>query len=212
MTNEREAHWDGVYGSKAPEAVSWHQETAATSLALIARAGLERDALILDVGGGASRLVDGLLAQGFTNVRVLDVSERALEHARARLGADAARVTWIRADITDCLSDGAHLEPDVRLWHDRAVFHFLTEAGDRAAYRALLHRTLVPGGHVVIATFALDGPERCSGLPVVRYAPEDLHEALGRDELSLEETVAEEHHTPAGNVQRFVFCRFTKRV
>lgn len=202
--SERRAHWERVYEQRAPEAVSWFQEEPATSLALIERAGIARDEAILDVGGGASTLAGALLARGYTDVSVLDLSERALEHARARLGVRASEVTWLRADVTEVELDGHY-----RLWHDRAVFHFLTEERDRARYRALLHRALEPGGQAIVATFALDGPERCSGLPVVRYSPETLRDALGGD-LSLEEAQAEEHVTPAGGVQRFVFCRFRR--
>jgi SAM-dependent methyltransferase len=201
---DRRAHWERVWETRAPDAVSWYQPLPARSLAMIARARALRDAPILDVGAGASGLVDALLAEGFTDVTVLDVSERALDHARARLGERAREVRWLRADVTEVALDRVY-----RVWHDRAVFHFLTDARERERYRALLHDSVAPGGHVIVATFALDGPERCSGLPIVRYSPETLLEALGPG-LALEETVTEEHLTPAGGAQRFVFCRLRR--
>ncbi|HJL19618.1 MAG TPA: class I SAM-dependent methyltransferase [Sandaracinaceae bacterium LLY-WYZ-13_1] len=204
---ERRKHWEYVYEERAPEQVSWHQDTPDSSLALIEHAGVGTDAAILDVGGGASRLVDHLLDRGYTNVAVLDVSDQALRYARERLGDRAEDVAWIRADITDAAFEGRY---DV--WHDRAVFHFLTEPKERARYREVLGRAVPVGGHAIVATFALDGPERCSGLPVVRYAPEQLRDELSGDALALElvETWDEDHHTPAGKVQRFVFCRFRR--
>ncbi|MEZ4336073.1 MAG: class I SAM-dependent methyltransferase [Sandaracinaceae bacterium] len=204
MSEACRAHWEGVYDERAPEAVSWFQDTPDSSLALIEHTGLGPDAAILDVGGGASRLVDHLLDRGYRDVTVLDVAERALARAKARLGARADEVAWVRADITS-----ARLDRTFDIWHDRAVFHFLTEASDRAAYRARLHDALRPGGHVIVATFALGGPKRCSGLPVVRYSPEVLAETLGPG-LSLREAWDELHTTPAGVEQRFVFTRLVR--
>lgn len=201
---DRRSHWEGVWARRSPSEVSWYQRESATSLSLIRRAGVPRDAAIIDVGGGASTLVDALLDDGFTDVTALDLAEHALEHARARLGERASRVAWIRGDVT-----AIDLERSYGLWHDRAVFHFLTDARDRERYRALLHRSVPPGGSIIVATFALDGPERCSGLPVERYSPERLLEALGPG-LALEESLAEAHRTPAGATQRFVFCRFRR--
>jgi SAM-dependent methyltransferase len=201
----RERHWDALYRRQAPTAVSWYQELPLLSLALIARTGIERTARIVDVGGGASTLVDRLLERGFTNVSVLDVAPTALAAAKARLGKGAHRVEWIVADVT------AWRPPQpYDLWHDRAVFHFLVDDRDRRAYAATLCAALAPGGHVIVATFALDGPERCSGLPVMRYGPESLASELGED-FRLIESAPETHVTPAGVEQRFFYARFTRR-
>jgi SAM-dependent methyltransferase len=173
------------------------------SLRLIAGTGVSRSAPVIDVGGGASVLVDGLLEAGFTDVTVLDLSGAALASSRARLGARASSVQWTEADVTR-----ADLPPrSFDLWHDRAVFHFLTDRADRLAYLRVLRHALRPGGHVVIATFAEDGPERCSGLPVRRYAPAQLHAELGSD-FELLASEREAHVTPAGAVQRFQYSLF----
>ena len=174
-----------------------------TSLALITHAELEPDHPILDVGGGASRLVDELLKRGHRDVRVLDIAEAPLARARERLGVDADRVRWIRGDVTD-----TSLEP-VELWHDRAVFHFLVASESRDAYLRTLRETLRPGGTLVLGTFAPDGPERCSGLPVERYDLAKLCDALGDDFEPLEE-LRVTHVTPAGREQRFFFARFER--
>ena len=197
-------HWDEVYAQKAEDAVSWFQPRPEASLALIAAAGLKPDDPIVDIGGGTSRLVDHLLAAGHKDVTVLDVAAAALEKSRARLGKQAERVHWIVADITRWRPERRY-----RLWHDRAVFHFLTEAADRAAYRRALEAGLAPGGHAVISSFALDGPERCSGLPVQRYSPETLAAELGAG-FNLLEQHQEEHRTPAGKLQRFQYSVFAR--
>jgi SAM-dependent methyltransferase len=199
------SHWEGVYAQKGEREVSWFQEVPATSLRLIRSTGAGPHARIVDVGGGASRLVDTLLDAGFERVTVLDVAEAALRRARDRLGPRAARVAWIAADVTAWAPDEA-----LDVWHDRAVFHFLVRPEDRAAYRAALLRGLRSGGHAIVATFAPDGPERCSGLPVARYDPESLAVELG-PELRLVESAREDHRTPAGRVQRFQFSRFLRR-
>jgi SAM-dependent methyltransferase len=201
---ERRKHWEGVYEERAPESVSWYQDTPRSSLELIEHTGVGRDAAILDVGGGASRLVDHLHSRGYRDLSVLDLSESALARARDRLGDAALDVGWIRADVTR-----AALEHHYDVWHDRAVFHFLVEVDDRARYGEVMRRAVPVGGHVIVATFASDGPERCSGLPVVRYSPEALRAALGPG-VELVETWEEDHLTPAGRVQRFVFCRFAR--
>ena len=195
------AHWEQVYETKPTNAVSWFQEHARQSVQLIRHTGVGRDAAIIDVGGGASTLVDDLLAEGCCNLTVLDLSEAALTAAKARLGELANRVAWITGDITTvALQRHAY---DV--WHDRAVFHFLTSPGDRAAYlRAVLH-SVKPGGFVIVATFAEDGPEKCSGLPVMRYSADSLHAEFGAS-FRLVEQEREEHHTPFGTVQKFVYC------
>lgn len=195
-------HWERIFTEKGEEQVSWFQARPGPSLGLIARAGLGHDARIIDVGGGASRLVDALLAEGYRQLTVLDLSAAALERVRARLGEAAAGVRLLVADATAWSPDGTY-----DLWHDRAAFHFLTEPAQRAGYRAALAAALRPGGQAIIATFAADGPERCSGLPVVRYAPEALAAELGPG-FRLEESLRDEHRTPGGNVQAFQFCRF----
>lgn len=198
-------HWERVYATKQARQVSWYQPRAERSLRLIAQTGAPRGAAITDVGGGASTLVDDLLREGYTSLTVLDVSAAALAAARARLGEQARAVTWLEADVTQVDLPAAAYD----IWHDRAVFHFLTEAPHRRAYVATLLRALRPGGHVVIATFAEDGPEKCSGLPVVRFSPAELKAALG-DAFTLLQYEREEHHTPGGAAQRFVYCLFRR--
>lgn len=204
MTDSREQHWQEVYSTKDEAEVSWFQDRPQTSLGLIAQTGLSPHASLIDIGGGASRLVDALLAAGWRDIAVLDIAGAALAKARVRLGPQGAGVDWIVADITAW-------QPRRRydLWHDRAVFHFLTDPADRAAYKAALRSAMAPGGHVVIGGFALDGPERCSGLPVQRYSPETLSAELGPDYV-LEQALQEDHHTPAGRVQHFQFSRFRR--
>jgi SAM-dependent methyltransferase len=199
--SSRQEHWDSIYARKREEEVTWFEAEPTRSLELITRCALPPEARIIDVGGGASRLVDGLLDRGFVELSVLDVSSQALEKSRARLGARGANVRWITGDVTT-------FEPAVRyaLWHDRAVFHFLTREEDRAAYSRVLERALAPGGQVIIGTFAADGPDRCSGLEVVRYDGASLAAALGPS-FALVETVRHEHLTPGGKVQLFTFCR-----
>lgn len=200
----RKAHWEQIYHARAPDEVSWFQARPEPSLALIDACALGPDAAILDVGGGASNLVDHLLAAGHRDVTVLDLAAAALARTRARLGPAAADVTWIEADVTRYTFSRAY-----DLWHDRAVLHFLIEADDRARYRRAVEQALRPGGWLVIGTFAPDGPERCSGLPVMRYGPESLQQLLG-PLFRLEECRRVAHHTPTGAEQRFVFCRLQR--
>jgi SAM-dependent methyltransferase len=204
QSESRQAHWEGVYTKKGENEVSWFQENPAPSLELIAQVGATPASAIIDIGGGASRLVDNLVARGFEDVTVLDLSEAALEAAKARLGGRAARVHWIVADATVWEPPKAY-----DIWHDRAAFHFLTEDRDRAAYVARLERALKVGGYAIIATFALDGPERCSGLPVVRYDPESLGKTLGRA-FQLVDTRRDTHATPWGSDQSFQFSLFRR--
>lgn len=194
-------HWEKVYSTKATNAVSWFQPHADVSFNLIKATGVSRDAAIIDVGGGASVLVDDLLSAGYSDLTVLDLSAAALAAAKLRLGARAPQVQWIEADITR-----ANL-PEKRfdIWHDRAVFHFLTRAEDRAAYVETVFKAVKPGGHVIVATFAEDGPEKCSGLPVVRYSADGLHDEFGAAFTLLNQR-NEEHHTPSGSVQQFIYC------
>ena len=201
----RKAHWETIYATKATNEVSWYQASPDLSLALITATGAGKDARIIDIGGGASRLVDALVDAGFTKLTVLDISPMALQRARERLGALARQVTWLEADIAAGLVPGTF---DV--WHDRAVFHFLTEAGDRARYVRAVENALGPDGHVIMATFAPDGPPRCSGLPVMRYDAEELRRELGAS-FELIETRTEQHATPMNVRQPFLYARFKKR-
>ena len=195
------AHWESVYSTKSPTAVSWFQPEARLSLDLITAVAADRAARILDVGGGASRLVDGLLDAGYSQVTVLDIAEPALRHARTRLGERAVRVTWRAADIL-----ATEFAPgSVDVWHDRAVFHFLTEPHARRRYVGQVRRALSPAGIVIVATFADDGPLRCSGLDVARYSAEGLHGEFG-DDFQLLRSEREEHRTPSGAVQAFTYC------
>jgi SAM-dependent methyltransferase len=194
-------HWEGVYRKKEPDEVSWYQPHLDRSLGFLDGAGLPADAAILDVGGGDSTLVDDLLRRGFTRVTVLDLSEAAIERAKQRLGAAAERVTWIVGDITE-------VELPVHaydFWHDRAVFHFLTDEEARRRYVAQVRHALKPSGHIVVATFGPEGPEKCSGLPVVRYSAEGIHDQFG-DEFRKVGSDREVHRTPWGTEQEFVYC------
>jgi SAM-dependent methyltransferase len=202
MAVDWQRHWETVYQTRTPTEVSWHQDNPARSRDLIQRTGVSPTAPMLDVGGGASRLVEYLLAQGFTDLTVLDVSAVALQQARERLGPAADRVTWVEADITMFVPSRRF-----QVWHDRAVFHFLTDATDRQRYVAALRAALAPQGDVVIATFALEGPERCSGLPVQRYSAATLGAELGAGFVLMGEE-REAHVTPAGAVQQFQYCWF----
>lgn len=198
-------HWEGVYTTKACTGVSWYQPHARTSLRFINEASLRQTDAILDVGGGASTLVDDLLGQGFTNLAVLDISAAALAAARARLGARAEQVRWIESNIVE-----ARFEPhSIDFWHDRAVFHFLTNPEERAAYVQKLTHSLKPGGLLLVATFADDGPTRCSGLPVARYSPEQLQAEFSPG-FELVRTERETHLTPSGAEQKFVYGLFRK--
>lgn len=200
-TTSPQRHWDDVYARKPAEGVSWYRPHLERSLALIEAARLPRDAAILDVGGGASTLVDDLLDRGYTNVSVLDLSERALDVARQRLGDRAASVRWIVGDATTVALDAASID----FWHDRAVFHFLRDDDARRRYVAIARRALKPGAHIVVATFGPAGPERCSGLDVVRYDAEGIHGVFG---AAFEKVGSDEetHVTPWGSEQQFVYC------
>ncbi|HET9252113.1 MAG TPA: class I SAM-dependent methyltransferase [Candidatus Eisenbacteria bacterium] len=194
-------HWERVYGQKAPDEVSWYRPHLDRSLTFLESAGLALDAAILDVGGGASTLVDDLLRRGFTRVSVLDLSRTAIEKAKKRLGAEADRVTWITGDVTEIeLPEHAY-----DFWHDRAVFHFLTDEEARRRYVAQVRRALKPNGHIVVATFGPEGPEKCSGLPVMRYSAEGIHGQFG-DEFRKVGSDREVHTTPWGTEQEFVYC------
>jgi SAM-dependent methyltransferase len=203
-SSDRQTHWENVYRTKSDREVSWFEHSPALSLDLIHATGAGHKAAIIDIGGGASRLVDALLDDGFEDVSVLDLSEAALATSQARLGARAAPVDWLLADVTVWEPPRAY---DV--WHDRAVFHFLTQPEDRAAYAACAFKGVRAGGHVIIGTFAPDGPERCSGLPVMRHDAASIGAVLG-DAFTLVESRQHDHRTPAGAIQRFQFSRFKK--
>jgi 2-polyprenyl-3-methyl-5-hydroxy-6-metoxy-1,4-benzoquinol methylase len=200
--SDRKAHWEKVYTDKSPLEVSWYQNEPTLSLRLIRNTGLAGDASIIDVGGGASILVDRLLEQGYHRVAVLDLSAHALDYARQRLGDQAGRVEWIEADVTEFQASHTF-----DLWHDRAVFHFLTDPADRANYVDALKRALAPDGHVIIAAFAIGGPTQCSGLDIVQYDAAKLQGELG-DAFELVEESGEMHLTPASKEQKFGYFRF----
>jgi ubiquinone/menaquinone biosynthesis C-methylase UbiE len=198
---ENKAHWETVYTTKAPDAVSWFQNHASKSLELIRATKLPRFASIIDVGGGASVLVDDLLVAGYSALTVLDLSSAALAAARSRLGTAQENVKWLEGDITSIELPRHAFD----LWHDRAVFHFMNTAEEHAAYLRNVMRTVKPGGHVIIATFAEDGPEKCSGLPVSRYSAQTLHAEFG-EAFTLVSHEKEAHNTPFGSTQQFVYC------
>ena len=194
-------HWNGVYASRRADSVSWFKPHLDRSLAFLEAANVSRTAGVIDVGGGASTFVDDLLERGYRDITVLDLSSAALEAARARLGEAASRVRWICADITRAKLPAAAFD----FWHDRAVFHFLRDAGARARYVEAVRRSLKPGGHIVVATFGPHGPEKCSGLEVVRFTPEALHAEFGPAFTRLA-SASEAHTTPWGTEQEFVYC------
>ena len=196
-------HWEAIYRAKLPHQLSWFQAEPGTSVDLIRRAVPDVNAAIIDVGGGASTLVDRLLSAGYRRLTVLDLSPSALEAARGRLGPGASDVTWMEADVLTADLPPGHFD----LWHDRAAFHFLTAAADRVRYVEQVRTALRPGGHVLVATFADDGPTRCSGLPVVRYTAAALAEEVGAG-FRLITGAREEHVTPAGVVQAFMYGLF----
>ena len=194
-------HWDTVYATKSTDRVSWFKPHLDRSLAFLEAAKICRTGGVIDVGGGASTFVDDLLDRGYTNVTVLDFSRAALDSARGRLGERASRVQWICADVTDTRLPVEAYD----FWHDRAVFHFLREPLARERYVAAVRRALKPGGHIVVATFGPHGPEKCSGLEVMRFSPEALHAEFGSEFTSLA-SATEIHTTPWGTEQEFVYC------
>lgn len=198
--NDQAEHWRAVYEKRPATEVSWFQREATTSLALVAACELQTSAAILDIGAGASTFADGLIERGFTDLTLLDLAAAALADTRRRL--PSAPIQYIAADITKWSPPRTF-----DLWHDRAVFHFLTDTDDRGAYRAALAKAIHPGAHVIVGTFALDGPERCSGLPVQRYSSSSLAREFD-GLLRPVESRAERHRTPSGAEQSFVFVRF----
>jgi len=196
-----QSHWDHIYRTRSATDVSWYRAHLEKSLELIESAAPHRDAHIIDVGGGESTLVDDLLRRGYRNVSVLDVSPAAIEATRSRLGEQADLVSWIVGDITVIALPERHYD----VWHDRAVFHFLTDAGDRQRYVKLVGTAVKPGGQVIVATFGAEGPLQCSGLPVVRYDADTLHEEFGV-RFKLLGHLTELHQTPFGTTQQFLYC------
>jgi len=196
-------HWEKVYREKSPNAVSWYRPHLDRSIQLIVSAAPDRNAFIIDVGGGASTLVDDLLVLGYCHVTVLDISEAALEITRARLGVTGNRVRWICGDI----AKQSLPEHCFDVWHDRAVFHFLTHPAERAEYVQNVERSLKPGGHVIISTFGLQGPSKCSGLETMRYDAEGLQHEMGSRFMQTE-AFTELHQTPSGGTQQFQYCHF----
>jgi SAM-dependent methyltransferase len=199
---ETKQHWENVYRNKSPLEVSWYQQEPVLSLSLIARTQLPPDAPIIDVGGGSSTLVDKLYDEAYTDISVLDISGSALTHAKNRLANKADKVHWYETDVT-------RFKPPRKfaLWHDRAVFHFLTNRADRESYINVLKQALEPRGHLIIMTFAIDGPRKCSGFDIVQYDADKLTAELGPG-FKLVETGHKIHHTPAGNQQKFAYFRF----
>ena len=204
----RKDHWEHVYSDKEATEVSWFQQCPENSLSLIKATGVEKTARIIDIGGGASTLVDFLLVAGYQNLSVLDIAHGAIEQAKNRLGRSkikwADKIEWIEQDITKFIA-----EETFDVWHDRAVFHFLMDADDRLSYVKTMSDALEPGSHAIVATFNLDGPEKCSGLDIVQYSPETLS-AIFSECFKLVETSTEQHVTPSGGSQSFVYCRFVR--
>lgn len=199
-------HWESVYERKKPEEVSWYQEKPEYSLAMIESAGLGKEEPLIDVGGGASKLASVLHGLGYRDLTVLDISKKALETARQRMGAAADAVQWIEADVTRFRAPQRY-----RFWHDRAVFHFLTDPSERNRYLEVLRNSLSNPGYVMIASFSLEGPERCSGLPVQRYSHETLQQTLG-PEFECLRRESEAHRTPGGVSQQFIYSLFRRKI
>jgi 2-polyprenyl-3-methyl-5-hydroxy-6-metoxy-1,4-benzoquinol methylase len=196
-----DAHWEKIYREKAPDTLSWYRAHLETSLELIEEVAPARSAAIIDVGGGESTLVDDLLAHGYQDITVLDVSQTAIDVTKKRLGLTAEHIHWLAADITS-----VELPPNAYdVWHDRAVFHFLTKLDQRVAYVRQVARAVRPGGHVLVSTFGPEGPEKCSGLEIVRYDAESLHAEFGV-RFRMLESLKELHQTPFGTTQQFLYC------
>jgi len=202
---DRKEHWENTYAGRRSRKLSWYQKNPERSLAMIHNAVIGLDSPIIDVGGGASVLIDCLLNEGYRDLTVLDISSTALGKSRRRLEASASRVEWIEQDITRFVTDRLYA-----LWHDRAVFHFLTRKSDRKLYVQALRKALQPGGQALIAAFAIGGPKKCSGLDIVQYDATGLSNELGREFLLLEEE-QENHLTPDGRLQRFGYYRFIRK-
>lgn len=194
-------HWENVYQTKSHREVSWYREHLDTSIRMIDKTGVSKNAAIVDAGGGNSTLVDDLLERGFTDISVLDISKTANTASKDRLSEKSNQVTWITADITTVVLPESYYD----LWHDRAAFHFLTDQNDRRMHVDLVKRSVKPGGRVIVASFSLQGPQKCSGLNVVRYSPESVHGEFG-ELFDLVTSEGAEHYTPFGTTQRFTYC------
>lgn len=202
---DRKTHWNRIYEKNSPEEVGWYQEHPEMSLKLIAATGVVVDGSIIDVGGGASKLSGILLDRGYKDLTVLDISRGSIERARLQFGSKNKHITWIEADVTTF-----NFTKKFDIWHDRAVFHFLTEPLDRERYVSSVNNALKPGGYLIISSFGLEGPPKCSGLKIVRYSPETLSSEFG-DGFELLETMDEIHTTPSQIQQQFIYCRFKKQ-
>jgi ubiquinone/menaquinone biosynthesis C-methylase UbiE len=202
---DQKAHWEEIYAQKNPDEVSWYQRHPSISLQMIEATNIENDAWIIDVGGGASTLVDHLLDKGHTKLAVLDISSSALQRDQERLGENASRIEWIESDVRSFRP-----EHQYALWHDRAVFHFLTDEADRQSYLRALEVTLAPHGHFIISTFAIGGPQKCSGLDIVQYDEASLSQFFN-DSFELKESRTEAHHTPWNTEQKFIYSRFLRK-
>lgn len=205
MSDSRRAHWQSVYDSKDPKEVSWYQPVPERSLQLIREIGVPKSDPVLDVGGGASTLVDNLLQDGYSDISVLDISGNALDRSRARLGKSADAVDWIEADVTTFVPPRQYT-----LWHDRAVFHFLTDPADRNNYIDVATRAITSNGYLVLATFGPEGPQRCSGLEIRRYSVHRLQDLFG-DHFRLGGHHLEDHRTPMGSTQQFLYSWWQAR-
>jgi 2-polyprenyl-3-methyl-5-hydroxy-6-metoxy-1,4-benzoquinol methylase len=200
-TMDAQRHWENIYGTKAADAVSWYRPHLETSLDLIERAAPDYSASIIDIGGGESTLVDDLLARGYQNISVLDISQTAVDVNKTRLGSVSAHVRWLVADILKAKVESCAYD----VWHDRAVFHFLTSSEERFAYVRQVANAVKPEGHVIVGTFGPEGPTKCSGLEVVRYEAESLHREFGV-RFRLLGSSTELHRTPFGRIQQFLYC------
>lgn len=197
----RKEHWENVYRTKEVDQVSWYRDHLENSLQLIRQTKVGKDAAIIDVGGGSSTLVDDLLMEGFADLTVLDISAAALERSRTRLEPRGESVQWIEGDITQIDLPADRYD----VWHDRAVFHFLTQRNDRRKYIDLVKRSLRVGGHIIIASFGINGPKRCSGLDVVQYSPESMRNEFGKS-FEMVSSISETHQTPFQSTQEFIYC------
>jgi ubiquinone/menaquinone biosynthesis C-methylase UbiE len=203
--HNRKQHWERVYKKNKPDKLGWYQDHPEMSLKLVTATGVGVDGNIIDVGGGTSKLAGKLLDQGYKRLTVLDISGSSIERTKLQHGEKSKQITWIEADVTNF-----NFTESFDIWHDRAVFHFLTNANDRQRYVDSLNHALKPGGHLIISTFGLKGPPKCSGLNIVRYSAETLHKEFG-DNFVMIETFDEVHDTPSKDQQNFIYCRFTKR-
>lgn len=197
----KKSHWENVYQTKDVDQVSWYRDHLDNSLQMILNTEVTKDAAIIDIGGGSSTLIDDLLENGFADVSVLDISASALEKSKERLGQKAQQIEWIEADVTEVSLPENHYD----VWHDRAVFHFLTDKNDRRKYVELVKKSLKVGGHIIIASFGLNGPKKCSGLDVVQYSPDSMHNEFGKS-FELVKSISEKHETPFKTTQEFVYC------